>query len=112
MENTWVVAIMSTALALSALAASPARAADPAAEADAKARALLREMTVDEKLGQMTQVDMLALRDKADIARYSFGSMLSGGDSDPSDNTPKVWTSAYDDFQSWAAKSRLKIPLS
>ena len=111
MKNTWVIAIMSTAVALSAFTAPRARAADQLPDIEAKAQAVLRQMTLDEKIGQMTQVDMLAVKDKADIARYSFGSMLSGGDSDPSDNTPKVWAAAYDDFQSWAAKSRLKIPL-
>ena len=103
MKNTRVVAIMSTAVALSALTAP--RAARPRIsrpDIDAKAQALLRQMTLDEKIGQMTQVDMLALKDKADIARYAFGSMLSGGDSDPSDNTPKAWAAAYDDYQSWA----------
>jgi beta-glucosidase len=111
MKSTWAVAIMSTAVLLTAPAAPRARAADQTADVEAKARVLLRQMTLDEKIGQMTQVDMLALKDKADIARYAFGSMLSGGDSDPSDNTPKVWAAAYDEYQSWAAKSRLRIPL-
>ncbi len=111
MKNTWVVAIILTAVALSAHTAPRARGANQTPDVDAKAQSLLRQMTLDEKIGQMTQVDMLALKDKADIARYSFGSMLSGGDSDPSDNTPKVWAAAYDEYQSWAAKSRLKIPL-
>ncbi len=111
MKNTWILAIMSTAVVLSGQIAPRARAADRPADIDTKAQAILRQMTLDEKIGQMTQVDMLAVKDKADIARYSFGSMLSGGDSDPSDNSPKVWAAAYDDYQAWAVKSRLKLPL-
>jgi beta-glucosidase len=90
-----------------------ARAAGPAtsADAEAKARALLLRMTIDEKIGQMTQVDMNALKDRADITRYCLGSMLSGGNSDPPDITAAGWARAYDDYQTWALKTRLKIPL-
>jgi beta-glucosidase len=37
--------------------------------------------------------------------------MLSGGDSDPSDITPEGWRKSCQQFQSWALKTRLKIPL-
>ncbi len=76
-----------------------------------KVEALLSSMTLDEKIGQMTQVDMNALKDKADIQKYFLGSMLSGGNSDPADITAKGWAKAYDEYQSWALKTRLKIPL-
>jgi beta-glucosidase len=68
-------------------------------------------MTLEEKIGQMTQVDLKAIHDRADIARYALGSVLSGGDSDPDDITPQGWARTQDDLQSWALKSRLKIPL-
>jgi beta-glucosidase len=76
-----------------------------------KADALLRAMTLDEKVGQMTQVDLLALQDKADIAKYAIGSVLSGGDSDPPDISAAGWAKAHDECQSWALKSRLKVPI-
>ena len=50
---------------------------------DAPARALVGRMTLAEKIGQMTQVDQLFLKDSADIERYFLGSILNGGDSDP-----------------------------
>jgi beta-glucosidase len=78
---------------------------------DAKVDALLRTMTLDEKIGQMTQVDLSALKDKADIQKYFIGSILSGGDSDPPDNSPQTWAKTYDELQAWALKTRLKIPL-
>lgn len=86
-------------------------AAQPSLQSDAKARALLRQMTLEEKIGQMVQVDMNALKDKSDIQKFAIGSMLSGGDSDPADITPKGWLEACSEYQSWALKSRLHIPL-
>ena len=68
-------------------------------------------MTLDEKIGQMTQADLKAIKDKADISRYALGSVLSGGDSDPDDITAQGWARTHDELQSWALKSRLKIPL-
>jgi len=68
-------------------------------------------MTLEEKIGQMTQVDMNAIGDNANIQKYCLGSMLSGGDSDPPDITAKGWRKACDEYQSWALKTRLKIPL-
>jgi beta-glucosidase len=85
--------------------------AQPSTRSEDRARALLSQMTLDEKIGQMTQVDMKALKDKADIQKFAFGSMLSGGDSDPSDITAKGWLSACSEYQSWALKTRLHIPL-
>ena len=40
-------------------------------------------MTLDEKLGQMTQVDRQFLNDISDVSKYGFGSLLSGGGSTP-----------------------------
>ena len=68
-------------------------------------------MTLDEKIGQMVQVDMNAIKDKADIAKLGIGSMLSGGDSDPADITPQGWLNACSEFQKWALTSRLRIPI-
>jgi beta-glucosidase len=76
-----------------------------------EADALLAQMTLDEKVGQMTQIDMNGLKDKADLQKYFIGSMLSGGDSDPADITANGWLRACEDYQSWALKTRLRIPL-
>ena len=54
------------------------------------------------EVGQMTQVDMNAVKDKADIQKYVLGSMLSGGDSDPPDITARGWPRACDEYQVWA----------
>jgi beta-glucosidase len=78
---------------------------------DPRAESLLLQMTLDEKIGQMTQVDMHALENPRDIQKYFLGSMLSGADSAPSNNTAGVWLKAVDQYQSWALKTRLQIPL-
>ena len=72
---------------------------------------LLKEMTIDEKIGQMTQVDQQFLNDISDISTYGFGSLLSGGGSTPKVNEPKAWAEMYDRYQKEALSSRLKIPL-
>ena len=72
---------------------------------------LLKEMTIDEKIGQMTQVDRQFLNDISDISKYGFGSLLSGGGSSPEVNEPRAWAEMYDRYQREALRSRLKIPL-
>jgi len=89
--------------------------AAPAASAnlDAQVNDLLAKMTLEEKIGQMVQADMKALNGHvSDIQKYNLGSMLSGASSDPSpDNTAGSWLNAVGTYQSWALKTRLKIPL-
>lgn len=79
---------------------------------DPSVRRLLSQMTLDEKIGQMTQPDQQFLRDIDDIDKYHLGSLLSGGDSDPkTGNDLQSWTDLYNRYQSRAAKTRLHIPL-
>src|SRR5215471_15072221 len=72
---------------------------------------LLAQMTLEEKIGQMTQADSDALKDKSHIQKYFLGSVLSGGDSDPPDNSPQSWLKLAEECRSWARKTRLQIPL-
>jgi beta-glucosidase len=89
----------------------PQAAARPSLAAfDARARALLGTMTLDEKVGQMTQGEH-PLADEADVERYFLGSVLSGGNADPKSNRLQDWTDLYDRYQSRALRTRLKIPL-
>ncbi len=79
---------------------------------DPEVKGLLAKMTLDEKVGQMTQADISALKDDADIEKYFLGSVLSGGDSDPKEgNTLEAWTNLYNRYQSRALKTRLGIPI-
>ena len=72
---------------------------------------LVSQMTLDEKVGQMTQVDKRMLDSEKDIATYFLGSILSGGGSVPKDNTPKGWVDMVNSYQKQALSTRLKIPL-
>ena len=72
---------------------------------------LVQKMTLDEKVGQMTQVDKRMLDSEEDIAKYFLGSILSGGGSVPDDNTPKGWVNMVNNYQKQALSTRLKIPL-
>ncbi|MGE5644746.1 MAG: glycoside hydrolase family 3 protein [Acidobacteriota bacterium] len=79
---------------------------------DPQVNALLAKMTLDEKIGQMTQPDQQYLKSDSDIAKYFLGSVLSGGDSDPkAGNSLEAWTNLYDRYQKQTAKTRLAIPL-
>jgi beta-glucosidase len=79
---------------------------------DPQAKTLLAQMTLDEKIGQMTQPDQEYIHDLSDIETYSFGSILSGGNSDPKEgNSLQAWTDLYDRLQQRALRSRLHIPI-
>ena len=79
---------------------------------DAQVRAVIATMTLDEKIGQMTQAEQSALEDPSDIEKYFLGSLLSGGSSDPkAGNSLQAWTDMYDGYQAHALKTRLGIPI-
>src|SRR5579884_183893 len=79
---------------------------------DTQAKQLLGRMTLEEKIGQMLQPDQAFLHSVDDIEKYAFGSLLSGGDSEPKAGaTLTAWTEMYDTYQQHALKSRLRIPL-
>lgn len=79
---------------------------------DRQANEVLGRMTLNEKIGQMTEADHNGLQDPADVEKYFLGSVLNGGDSDPkSGNTLADWTAMYLGYQSCALKTRLAIPL-
>jgi len=92
------------------------RTADPPAARKAgqpapDVEALLGQMTLDEKIGQMTQVDRGALKDGREIHEFLLGSVLSGADSLPRPNAPATWAEMYDRYQSQALSTRLGIPM-
>jgi len=94
-----------------AVTGASAEAAGPFAAYDAQAKALLARMTLDEKLGQITQPDQEFLKDQADLEKYAFGSIQSGGDSDPRTNSVEDWRDMYERYQAHMAKTRLRIPM-
>ena len=93
----------------------PARAASqprPLASFDSQVKPLLARMTLDEKIAQMTEPEQDQIKDLTEIETYDFGSVLSGGSSDPKEgNSLEAWTNLYDRIQRHTARSRLRIPL-
>jgi beta-glucosidase len=73
----------------------------------------LSKMTLAEKAGQMTQAANTYISNKQDIATYGLGSVLSGGGGGPAGagGTAAQWADMVDDYQSYALRSRLGIPL-
>lgn len=66
---------------------------------------LLGKMSLDDKIGQMTQVERKSLNSIDDIANYRLGSLLSGGGSYPNPNTPAAWANMYDEYQTVAVEN-------
>jgi beta-glucosidase len=71
---------------------------------------LLAQMTLDEKVGQMTQVSRVALQG-AEVREVYLGSVLNGADDLVNPNTPAGWADTIDRLQMQALGTRLGIPL-
>ncbi|KAK3408348.1 hypothetical protein EUGRSUZ_J00604 [Eucalyptus grandis] len=88
-----------------------ARYKDPSQPIPTRIRDLMRRMTLQEKIGQMTQVDYSVVTPEV-LRDYSIGSVLSGGGSVP---FPKAmaadWLDMVNKFQNGSLSSRLGIPI-
>ncbi|MFF5933448.1 glycoside hydrolase family 3 N-terminal domain-containing protein [Streptomyces sp. NPDC012508] len=84
---------------------------DPKLPVKKRVADLLGRMSLAEKAGQMTQAERNALRSPGDTASYDLGSLLSGGGSVPSPNTPAAWAKMIDSYQLRAQATRFQIPL-
>ena len=71
---------------------------------------LLAQMTLEEKVGQMTQVSRVELHG-AEVREIYLGSVLNGGNDLLSPNTPSSWADAIDRLQMQALGTRLGIPM-
>jgi beta-glucosidase len=120
-RRTFLGAAAATALVPAACVTSRPGAGPQPSPADVAARksglpapeveALLARMTLDEKVGQMTQADKTALPDGNEVRELFMGSVLSGGNSLPKPNDPATWAEMCDRFQSQALATRLGIPI-
>src|SRR4051794_2364874 len=73
---------------------------------------LMSRMTLQDKIGQMTQTERgKVYNDESPITTYRLGSILSGGGSVPTPNTPSAWADMIDRFQRAALATPLHIPL-
>lgn len=88
----------------------PAPYLDPQLSVEDRVDDLLDRMSLDDKLGQMTQPERRYVT-PAEITRYRIGSVLSSGGSAPSPNTPESWADMYDGLQRAALAGPLRIPI-
>src|SRR3954471_18211446 len=72
---------------------------------------LMSRMTLADEIGQMTQAERGDLTHQSDITTNALGSLLSGGGSTPTPNTPAAWADMIDAFQARAQATHLQIPL-
>jgi beta-glucosidase len=83
---------------------------DPNLPVAARVADLLPRMSLDEKIGQMTQAERASVT-AAQITQFRLGSVLSGGGSAPSPNNPTSWADMVDGFANGALATPLRIPL-
>ncbi|MFJ6674388.1 glycoside hydrolase family 3 N-terminal domain-containing protein [Actinosynnema sp. NPDC091369] len=99
---------------------------DARAPVDRRVDDLLKRMTLEEKVGQMTQIRLGKLRGNCEwnpgplredcmktvLEDAKVGSILSGGGDAPDPNTPRAWAEMTNAIQKYALDhSRLRIPL-
>ncbi|XP_019199422.1 PREDICTED: uncharacterized protein LOC109193076 [Ipomoea nil] len=84
---------------------------DPKQEVDARIKDLMDRMTLEEKIGQMTQIERKVATFDV-MKQYFIGSVLSGGGSVP---CPKAsaedWVKMVNEIQKGALSTRLGIPM-
>jgi len=99
---------------------------DPSLPVPTRVEDLLSRMTLAEKVGQMTQINLTRLmgRDEWDrgplneawlqrvLVDHHVGSILSGGGASPVPNDPETWATVTNTLQRWAVeRTRLGIPI-
>jgi beta-glucosidase len=111
-RHVWILLLTAAVLALAAAPASAAPYKNPRLPVGKRVSDLLSRMTLEEKVGQMTQSERGAVyNDASPITTLHLGSILSGGGSVPTPNDPKAWADMVDRFQRAALATRLHIPL-
>ncbi|XP_019084755.1 PREDICTED: uncharacterized protein LOC104706443 [Camelina sativa] len=84
---------------------------DPKQPLGARIRDLMNRMTLQEKIGQMVQIERSVATPEV-MQKYFIGSVLSGGGSVPSEKaTPETWVNMVNGIQKAALSTRLGIPM-
>ena len=89
---------------------SPAVSIPSSGSNEQRVEALLAQMTLDEKIGQMTQAERGAIK-PGDVSKYFLGSVLNGGGGLPGSNKTEAWLAQTQKYQHEALSTRLRIPI-
>ncbi|RXZ81940.1 carbohydrate-binding protein [Paenibacillaceae bacterium] len=112
----WLAGFIAFILLAAALAVPLPRTAyandyqNPGLSIEQRVDDLLSRMTLQEKIGQMLQVERLAAT-PSQVAQFAIGSVLSGGGSNPTPNNAATWAAMTDSYQQAAMSTRLQIPI-
>lgn len=121
-----VAALITSLTQAGSLASGMEAYRDSSASTERRVEDLLRRMTLEEKVGQMTQIRVGKLRGDCNFANGPLrddcmktvlsdahvGSILSGGGDFPVENTPRAWAEMTNGIQKYALDhGRLKIPV-
>ncbi|XP_028761264.1 uncharacterized protein LOC114719866 [Neltuma alba] len=84
---------------------------DPKQPLNVRIRDLMNRMTLEEKIGQMTQIDRSVASHEV-MNKFFIGSVLSGGGSVPKKQaSAEDWINMVNEFQRGALSTRLGIPM-
>ncbi|XP_017215125.1 uncharacterized protein LOC108193063 [Daucus carota subsp. sativus] len=84
---------------------------DPKLAINVRIKDLMSRMTLEEKIGQMVQIDRTKASNKV-LKKYLIGSVLSGGGSVPAKRaSAETWVDMVNDFQKGSLSTRLGIPM-
>ncbi|CAI0442328.1 unnamed protein product [Linum tenue] len=84
---------------------------DPKLPVEDRITDLLSRMTLEEKVGQMTQIEVPVATPEI-MEKYFIGSLLTGGGTQPvKDASAKDWVDMINKFQKGSLKTRLGIPM-
>lgn len=87
---------------------------DPRKPVNVRVEDLVKRMTVEEKIGQMAQIDRrnLTVELMRSFSNFSLGSILSGGGSVPRmQASAEEWINMVNEYQKACLETRLGIPM-
>nr|GEY14369.1 glycoside hydrolase family 3 C-terminal domain-containing protein [Tanacetum cinerariifolium] len=84
---------------------------DPKQPVEVRITDLMNRMTLEEKIGQMTQIDRYVATPEV-MQKFFIGSVLTGGASPPAKETsPEAWINMVNDFQIGSMSTPLEVPM-